>query len=155
MDGLEDFILEAKAASYVGGSSPAPPSRTGAHDIGYRRARWRYLDSYFGGTDFLGQEVVWSGDTPVWAMNYHGRVLDPERISGSTAGAVIREALSALYRLDRFMDRSLGPFAHEVGPYRSIDSNAGSVAGFWGTERIVLKDRDVYRLDYHGGMVKP
>lgn len=59
MEALESFIIEAKAVTYVSGKVPAPSaSRTGAKNIPYERGRFRYLDSHFGGTDFLGQEVV-------------------------------------------------------------------------------------------------
>lgn len=96
---LERFIVEAKAVSYVSGQpSTAAPTRTGAHDISYQRGAFSYLDSYFGGTDFLGQEVVWKDGAPIWAMNYYGRILDPERFDGERAGTVIKQALSALTR---------------------------------------------------------
>ena len=34
-----------------------------------------YLDSYFGGTDFIGQEVVYFEGQPTWAMNYYGYIV--------------------------------------------------------------------------------
>lgn len=151
MDGLQAFILEAKSATYVGGGSPSPACRPAAHDIGYDRGSWRYLDSYFGGTDFLGQEVVWKDDEPVWAMNYYGRILDPEMIDATVAGAIIKESLSALYRLGRF----LGAFEYVVGQYRYVDDSNETIEQFVGIERIYVGDREVYRLDYHGGLVKP
>ncbi|TPM38485.1 DUF5680 domain-containing protein [Mesorhizobium sp. B2-3-4] len=151
MDGLETFIVEAKSATYVGGGSPSPSCRTGSHDICYKRGAWRYLDSYFGGTDFLGQELVWKNDDPIWAMNYYGRVLEPELIDATAAGAVIREALSALYGLGRF----LGVFEYTVRQYRYVDNSNESVEGFRGIERIYVEDREVYRLEYHGGLIRP
>jgi hypothetical protein len=147
---LEAFIVEAKSATYVGSGKPASSSRRGSHDIAHQRGTWRYLDSYFGGTDFLGQEVVWTNDDPVWVMNYYGRILDPAMIDGSRAGAVIKESLSTLYRQGRF----LGEFEHAVGQYRYVDSSTTSVENFRGVERIYCGDREVYRLDYHGGLVK-
>jgi hypothetical protein len=33
---------------------------------------WLYRDSYFGGTNFFGQETVWLRGEPVWAENYYG-----------------------------------------------------------------------------------
>lgn len=151
MRDLALFIVEAKSAAYVGGGSASPPCRPASHDIGYRRGCWRYLDSYFGGTDFLGQEVVWKEDQPVWAMNYYGRVLDPGLIDGAAAGAVIKEALSALYRSGRF----LGGFDYSVRQYRYTDESNDDISCFLGIERIYAGAKEVYRLDYHGGIVKP
>ncbi|SCB59990.1 hypothetical protein GA0061105_10936 [Rhizobium aethiopicum] len=39
---LNDFIVEAKAATYVGGGVPRLPCRPGAHDIGYFSGNWGY-----------------------------------------------------------------------------------------------------------------
>lgn len=149
---LQSFIVTAKAASYMAGAPHASrPSRLASHDISFERGAFSYLDSYFGGTDFIGQETVWHDDEPVWAMNYHGRVLDPERIDGARAGAVIKDALSALYRQDRF----LGGFRHEheFGVY--LDENEGDYLGFRGVERILVHGVEAYRLDYHGGRILP
>ena len=65
VEGLEAFIIRAKAKSYVGNGATRPPCRAGSHDIGHDDGDWAYLDSYFGGTDFLGQEVVWHTGVPI------------------------------------------------------------------------------------------
>lgn len=152
MDPLEGFIIDAKAITYMGGkSAEAVSCREGATDIAYRRGSFRYLDSHFGGTDFLGQEVVWQDDAPVWAMNYYGRILDPVHFDGERAGSVIKQALSALYQEQRF----LGGFSyqHPLGEY--VDQSVGDYRSFQGVERILVANRTVYQLDYQGGLIKP
>lgn len=148
---LEAFIVRAKAQTYAGDGAARPPCRPGAHDLGYDDGAWSYLDSYFGGTDFLGQEVVWRDGEPLWAMNYYGRILDPARIDASRAGAVIKAALLALYREGRF----LGGFewTTQNGIYR--DDSVGDVASFTGREGIFVDGIEAYRLDYCGGLIKP
>lgn len=69
---LNQFIVQAKAATYVGDGQNTEPSRKSAHDLAFQDGDFSYLDSYFGGTDFIGQEVVYENDEPVWAMNYYG-----------------------------------------------------------------------------------
>lgn len=64
---LNAFIVAAKQATYVGSGVPAESSRAGSHDLVFSRGPLEYRDSYFGGTDFLGQEVVWRGGVPLWA----------------------------------------------------------------------------------------
>jgi hypothetical protein len=147
---LETFIVRAKAATYVGGGAFRPPSRPGAHDIGHEEGSWRYLDSYFGGTDFIGEEVVWRDGAPVWAMNYYGRILRPDVIDAAGAGAVIKEALSAMCKEGRF----LGGFEHRAGSRLYVDASIGSVESFTGVERILIDGAETYRLDYHGGLIK-
>ena len=100
---LERFIVEAKRATYVGGGLADTPSRTGAHDLVFRQGDWLYRDSYFGGSDFLGQEVVWFRQQPLWAMNYYGYILRADLIDAARAGSTIKAALSAMYAEGRFL----------------------------------------------------
>lgn len=143
MEGLEAFIVRAKARTYVGGGAPRSSSRPDSHDIAYEDGDWSYLDSYFGGTDFLGQEAAWHKGVPVWAMNYYGRIVRPDRIDAATAGRVIKQALSALYREGRF----LGGFMHVDDQYIYVDQSEGNVRSFSGHEIISIDGEVVYRLD--------
>lgn len=148
---LNSIIVRAKAATYVGGGSKAQPSRTGSHDLVWSEGDWRYRDSYFGGTDFLGQEVLWRDAEPVWAMNYYGQVRRPDLIDGMRAGETIKSALAAMYAEGRF----LGGFdwSGPHGLYR--DRSEGNVASFRGREVIIVDGAEAYALDYFGGLVKP
>lgn len=150
-DELTAFIVEAKAKTYVGDGSPRPSCRQGSQDIGYERDAWSYLDSYFGGTDFSGQEVVWHDGIPVWAMNYFGKVFAPDLIDGSRAGSVIRDALTAMYSQGRF----LGGMRYEHAHGLYVDTSEGQTTGFSGREVILVNSREAYALDYRGGLVIP
>ncbi|MBN1583302.1 MAG: hypothetical protein JXA89_21510 [Anaerolineae bacterium] len=147
---LNDFIVHAKAATYVGDGVPSPSCRLGSHDLCYHEDEFDYLDSYFGGSDFIGQEVVYYHGQPVWAMNYYGRILAPSLIQAAEAGQIIKESLSAMYRLGRF----LGGFEHvtENGVYH--DTSKGDVTSFTGREWIARQGTEVYALVYHGGLIK-
>ncbi len=152
IDELNAFIVEAKAAAYVGNRTEHISSRIASHDIGHRRDDWAYLDSYFGGTDFAGQEVVWLRDVPIWAMNYYGTILRDELIDASQAGTVIKAALAALYTQEA---RFLGgwKFQHDFGLY--TDTSEGTVTRFKGHEQIFVDNIAAYELQYHGGLITP
>jgi hypothetical protein len=150
-DGLARFVVAAKAATYVGGGEHATSSRPQSHDLRFVQDEWEYLDSYFGGTDFLGQEVVHRRGEPVWAMNYYGRILADERLDAATAGAVIKHSLSELYLEGRF----LGGFETAVDGFRYVDTNSGDVSSFEGREWIEQDGVHLYELVYHGGLVRP
>ena len=147
---LERFIVTAKRACYVGDGAKADPSRMGSHDLAYTEGPWHYRDSYFGGTDFLGQEVVWRDGAPVWAMNYCGYILRADLIDAARAGSTIKSALSALYAQGRF----IGGWDWD-GPHGSyVDRSFGDLTRFTGREVILVKGVEAYRLDYAGGLVK-
>jgi len=147
---LEGFIVAAKRQTYVGGGMPSPSCRTGSHDLGWQEGAWRYLDSYFGGSDFIGQEVVWDGDEPVWAMNYYGYILNDSLIDARRAGATIKAALSAMYAEGRF----LGGWTFESPHGLYEDISEGDVSHFNGHETIRCGGEIAYRLDYHGGLIR-
>jgi hypothetical protein len=151
IDDLTNFVVAAKAATYVGDAGPVASSRPRSHDLRYQAGDFTYRDSYFGGTDFLGQEVVHFRDNPIWAMNYYGRIIQDERISAAEAGAIIKESLAAMYREGRF----LGGFEHETQDGSTyVDTSDGTVASFTGTEWIMRDNTRVYELVYHGGLIR-
>jgi hypothetical protein len=150
LDRLNAFIVRAKAATYVGSGSKAPSCRPGSHDLRFEDGPFTYLDSYFGGSDFLGEEVVCFQDVPVWAMNYYGRILEPELISAAQAGQVIKASLSEMYTLGRF----LTGFGRAVDGFTYTDTSEGDVTRFTGMEWICHGNSRVYELVYHGGLIK-
>ncbi len=149
LENLNTFIVRAKAATYVGNGQPAPSSRPGSHDLKFSEADWAYLDSYFGGRDFIGEEVVYFQGKPVWAMNYYGRILRPDLITPVQAGQVIKASLSKMYLEGRF----LGGFKYEHEGFTYTDASEGTETSFRGREFIPLEGETAYELFYHGGLI--
>ena len=150
LEELNAFVVRAKAATYVGGGAKSLSRRPGSHDLEFREGPFSYLDSYFGGADFVGQEVVYYQETPVWAMNYYGRLLEPAMITAMEAGQIIQESLALMYREGRF----LGGFEHAGQGSQYIDTSEGDVTSFTGKEWIVRAGSKVYELVYHGGLIR-
>jgi len=151
LEQLNNFIVRAKAATYVGDGAKITPCRPGSHDLKFEDGDFAYLDSYFGGADFLGQEVVYYRGEPVWAMNYYGRILEPERIKADEAGQVIKQSLSAMYQEGRF----LGGFEYVTQNGTYVDTSEGEATSFAGREWIMRENNTVYELVYHGGLIRP
>ena len=147
---LNGFIVRAKAATYVGGGAKSLSHRPSSHDLQFHEGAFSYLDSYFGGADFLGQEVVYYEGKPVWVMNYYGRIIDPSLITSEEAGQIIRESLSRMYKEGRF----LGGFEYSTKNGAYFDSNEGDISSFTGKEWIIREKVKVYELIYHGGLIK-
>jgi hypothetical protein len=151
LEHLNTFIVKAKAATYVGSGAKSLSYRPGSHDLQFHADPFAYIDSYFGGTDFLGQEVVYYESEPVWVMNYYGRILKPDQITGAETGQVIKESLTKMYQAGRF----LGGFQHATPLGDYTDTNDGDLTAFTGAEWITRHGVKVYELVYHGGLVKP
>lgn len=150
LDSLHDFILDAKAATYVGDGQPVLSCREKSHDLGFSCGAYQYLDSYFGGEDFLGQEVVYHQSQPVWGMNYYGAILKPDLITGAEAGAMIKASLSKMYTEGRF----LGGWEHTQHNLVYQDTSQGDMTHFTGYEWIDQDGVKVYELFYHGGLIR-
>lgn len=146
---LHDFIVRAKAATYVGDGQHVSSCRPGSHDLKFTDGYFAYLDSYFGGRDFIGEEVVYHKEEPVWAMNYYGRILNADLITPAQAGQVIKASLSKMYTEGRF----LGGFEHQHEGFTYTDSSDGDVSSFRGREFISRSGETVYELLYHGGLI--
>ena len=147
---LNEFIVRAKAGTYVGDGEHTTPSRAGSHDLRFEDGDWAYHDSYFGGTDFIGQEVVYWNAKAVWAMNYYGRILYDDQITAAEAGQMIKSSLSRMYRQGRF----LGGFEHAENGLVYVDLSQGTVETFQGRETIRRGQLIVYELEYHGGLIR-
>ena len=150
MDGLNDFVVMAKRATYAAGAAKSLPYRLGTSDLQFHHGPWSYHDSYVGEADFLGQELVYRSMRPVWSMAYYGYLLDSERIDAVRAGGTVQSALTRLYAEGRF----LGGFVVDVGEFRYVDTNAGPVERFTGEEWIECDGRRVYELRYFGGLLR-
>lgn len=150
IDELAAFIVRAKAATYVGDGQHVTPCRSGSHDLQFSDGAWAYLDSYFGGTDFIGEEVVYFAGKPVWAMNYYGRILRDDLLTAAQAGQMIKTSLSLMYREGRF----LGGFEHMENDLTYVDSSEGNTDSFRGREFIRRAEEIAYELVYHGGLIR-
>lgn len=148
---LNKFIVRAKAVTYIGNGEQTKSSRPESRDLAYQEGPFTYLDSYFGTVDFIGEEVVYFESQPVWAMNYYGRVIQPEKITGAEVGKILKTSLSEMYKEGRF----LGSFEYTVDDCTYWDTNRGDLGSFSGREWITRDEEVVYELLYHGGMIKP
>jgi hypothetical protein len=146
---LNAFIVRAKSVSYVGNGQLVAACRPGSHDLEFLAGDWAYRDSYFGGRDFIGEEVVFFKGKPVWAMNYYGRILRSDLITPAQAGQVIKASLSKMYLEGRF----LGGFEFHHEDFIYTDSSEGNVTSFRGREYISRNGGITYELVYHGGLI--
>jgi Domain of unknown function (DUF5680) len=150
LDKLNTFIVTAKAHTYAGDGKASLSYRPKSHDLQFHEGSFSYLDSYFGGIDFIGQEVVYFQGEAIWAMNYYGQILASDLINSSEAGKVIKESLTELYKHGRF----LGGFEHTTSLGIYSDTNEGTIASFTGKEWITRENTTVYELVYHGGLIE-
>ena len=142
------FLIQAKQHTYASGQGYMASSRPNSHDLSYSEGEFTYIDTYLGGFHFIGEEVVWKSDVPIWGMNYYGKMLVDQVPQGF--GEFLKEALmlastEAPYR---------GPGQHRSGSFCYQCEWKGSLEQFEGWEEISYQDALIYRLVFHGGEVR-
>lgn len=150
---LHNFLIEAKKETYANENvEKVKSTRRGSHDYEYTKDNWTYHDTYFGGTDFQGQEVVYQQeDTPIWGMIYYGKTLD-ESLSEEAMDKALRPALMQVGQDDVIPVR--GPKEFENQGYQYTFKVTGDLTSFEGEETIEKEGNKVYTLKCHGGIIR-
>ena len=153
---LEDlctFLIEAKKQTYANEKvKKILSTRRGSYDYEYSNGIMTYHDTYFGGTNFMGEEVVYlSNETPIWGMNYYGVTLD-ESLSEETIDKALRPALMKVGEDDIIPVR--GPKEFVNSEYKYTFEVSGTIDYFDGVESIYKNNQKVYVLKCHGGAIK-
>ena len=151
---LYEFLIEAKKQTYANANvKKVDSSREGSHDYHYQNDKMTYHDTYFGGTMFMGEEVVYYTDeTPIWGMNYYGITID-ETLSEEAMDKALRPALMAVGE-DEDVIPVRGPKNYKNGEYEYSFLVKGNLDCFEGTETIYKGKTKVYELKCHGGIIK-
>lgn len=150
---LVNFLIEAKKQTYANAKvEKSASTRVGSHDYEYSSGIMTYHDTYFGGTRFMGEEVVYlEGDTSIWGMNYYGITLD-ESLSEEAMDRALRPALMQVGLDDIIPVR--GPKEYVDGEYKYVFQVFGDIDCFEGEESIYKNGVKIYRLKCHGGTIK-
>jgi hypothetical protein len=155
-DELVAFLIEAKRCTYAAGGSGSEavvtPVLPGSHQLEYQEGPWLYRDIYFGGAYFVGQEIVYAGSAPVWAMGYAGGFT--AAVGDQTESGEIGAFLQAALRQVPPEQPYRGPALFRHGIYTYVNETEGDVDRFSGVETISRGEEMVYQLRYSGGLLR-
>ena len=153
MKELSEFLIEAKKQTYANEQvEKQESSRKGSKDYEYQAKGMIYHDTFFGGTNFMGQEVVYKDDdTPFWGMNYYGNTLD-NNLSEEAIDKALRPALMMVGEEDILPVR--GPKEFINGDYKYTFEVSGTLECFEGKEKISKGGHIIYELICIGGIIK-
>lgn len=151
IDTLAKFLNEANKATYANKDAPkAASSRLQSEDYHFEKGSLTYHDTYFGGRDFIGEEIVYDNGKPVWGANYFGFVLDADADEKEVYG-FLRRALMQEHN-GTVPVRGPSNYSADGKTYRlAVD---GDLVRFSSTEEISFGGNVVYRCFVHGGMIR-
>lgn len=142
---LIEFLITAKKNTYASNNNQDNTSyRPNSHDLIYENDKYKYHDSYFGGENFIGEEILYKNNIPIWGMNYCGIELN-ENFSSK----FLKEALSNVSIDKPFR----GPDIYQDGDYLYICKHNGDFNRFQGIEEIYFHKEKIYECTFHGGII--
>ncbi|MDP2587282.1 MAG: DUF5680 domain-containing protein [bacterium] len=148
---LADFLHEANKNTYANKDAPkVAPSRLKSKGYHFEKGDLIYYDTYFGGRDFIGGEIVYKNQKPVWGENYFGFILD-KNVSEKDVYDFLRMALMQEYD-DTIPVRGPSNFSADNKTYTFIAN--GDLENFSGKEEISFHGKVVYRCFVHGGFIR-
>lgn len=142
---ITEFILHAGRQTYAGKGPEVEACRMNSHDFSFQEGKYRYYDTYFGGERFIGEEAVWKDETPVWGMNYSGRVIGEHFNSSFLMEALLNMTAERPFR---------GPELFQSGDYSYHCKTEGGFIWFQGYEEIFYGEEKIYECYFHGGVIR-
>lgn len=142
MKEIIEFLIKAKKNTYANSNVlKANSSRLGSTDYQYEEQidgkKVVYHDTYFGGEKFIGEEVVYIDNKPIWAMNYNGYPLVDD-FSEEAIDNALRPALMQV-GADKSVLPLRGPSKFSNGEYTYTFKQTGTLENFTGIEKIYKK----------------
>lgn len=134
----QSFVHLAKRHTYgANGPQETLVLRHGSKDYRFQEGDYHYHDSYVGNEVFVGEELVYHQQRPLWALAYSGKVLS-DRFSSS----FLKEALMRVPRNSPFR----GPNQYSKGSYHYYCQTEGDFEWFQGKEIIYYEQEKVFEL---------
>lgn len=145
---FQEFLVKAHKATYASGGKPQTNSN-GANQFIYTEGDFEYIDTYYGGPNFVGCEIVKEKGRPVWGMSYYGYTEDitfdngefmkffKKTISKTIPGILLR-----------------GPKKCKEKEWSYRYNYKGSIGNFKSEEIIKHKGKKVFCVRFNGGLIK-
>ena len=150
MNNFVKFLIKAKKNTYASNSEFGEKRlKDRAKELTFSEDDFIYRDRYYGSKKFIGEEVVFVDNKPYWAMNYFGGCMN-NKCSASDIYIFLKKCLKKVNSKTIFR----GPEKFEKNEFIYINKFKGDVEDFYGEEFIYYKNKKVYKLKYHGGLIK-
>jgi hypothetical protein len=118
----------------------------------YTEGNLTYVDTYKGFDWFKGREEIRQGKTVLWLREYEGGITDNAHKDKESTRSLYGILKNALRQCPKDSPFRRGPKQTRIGDYEYSDECSGDMKSFRGKERITLNGKEVYILEYKGGL---
>lgn len=147
---IEEFLEKANKYGYANPEASKSPSlRPASEDYHYEEGDYVYHDTYFGGASFIGEEIIYKRNIPIWGLNYYGYITSTKK-SEKEVYDFLRQALMVEYT---GIPPVRGPRQLASGDWEYRNSIDGDISNLTGTEEILNQGEVVYKAVYNGGLI--
>jgi hypothetical protein len=142
---LKEFLFEARKNTYAADATSVDnPKLLASTQLEFQKGDFFYRDVYFSGDKkLIGQEIIYQDLKPIWGMSYMGDIVGKLEIS------FLKESLFKLAEKCRIGQSC----EYEKRELKYQDQGQGSIENFYGKELMFLQSKNVYKLDYQGGLI--
>jgi len=142
---LKEFLLEARLNTYASNNKSVDnPRLLESVQFEFQKNNLFYRDIYFlGNKKFIGQEIIYQDSKPIWGMNYIGDAM------GKLENIFLKDLLLKLVNKCRLGQNC----EFEKGNLKYEDNGQGVLEDFYGQEKIFSFGKNIYKLDYRGGLI--
>ena len=145
-----EFLPKAKLSGYAAeGEGNKVTLEDGGKKFTFIENGLEYRDIYYGFNPFIGQETVRQHGKVIWIMNCSGNA---SLKKGKTVH--LYSFLRVALRNSRTEMPLRGPSEFRQNYYVYVNKLEGDIDSFYGQEIICADNKEVYRLQYHGGSIK-
>jgi len=145
LEGLKEFLCNARKNTYASDAAPIDnPRLLTSTQLEFQKGDYFYRDVYFlGDKKFIGQEIIYLDSKPIWGMNYIGDAI------GKLETNFLKESLFKLAEKCRLG----GDCKYTKRELKYQDKGQGDLEEFSGNEEIFLEGKNIYKLNYQGGLI--
>ncbi len=148
---LAKFLVKAKKNTYASnGEGGERKLENGGRELIYEDSGYKYIDTYFGFSPFIGQEIVSKNGEVIWVMNYWGLIYK-DIVSPKEIYTFLKKALMQPDPLVPLR----GPEKFEEGEFQYSNIGGGAIETYFQhVETIFYRGERVFELQCHGGVPK-
>lgn len=143
------FLLEANRVGYASDKLQVETLDDGTHQIVFEQGENRFVDVWWGGNPFAGQESVAVGGKVLWAMQYRGWMESGFEELSSDTFVFLRHALKECSAEEPLR----GPKEFKEADWLYANSWGYNLENFHGKEQIWKASKHIYTCNYFGGAV--
>lgn len=148
MSDIQNQLRKFNLMGYADTSVKYENNNKGGKILTRADGQWKYEDEFYGGEPYSGNETLWEDGKDIFRCVYWGKVA--EGVNFSDIYDFLRKALK-VGPTGNCVHRGPEVFVEEDLKY--TNSCTGPIEEFVQTERIFIKNKEVYLAHFIGGLV--